>query len=399
MKTELKTYSVKEICEGFVYNELEGKGLFGLSGKLTIQPEYQRNYIYADGKRDVAVIDSMLKGYPLGLIYFNKIDNERFEVLDGQQRITSIGRFVKGKFGILDANGVPQYFSGLPAEKQKEIEDYKLLVYECEGEETDIKEWFKTINITGIPLNEQELLNAIYSGPFVTAAKAEFSNSKNSNVQMWQTYVKGEPNRQGILSIALDWVSEVKISDEEAQKYRLPKKDSYMSKHRRDANIDELKTYFNTVIDWASSIFDMTESEMCGLEWGRLYETYHAKAYNPREIHDKVVSLYANPYVKDRKGIFEYVLGGEQDKKLLNIRVFDDATKKSVYAAQTAKAQATGKSNCPYCAMSENANKNKIWKITEMDADHVTAWSKGGATDRANCEMLCKSHNRAKGNR
>ena len=399
MKTQLKTYTVKEICEGFVYNELEGKGLFGLSGKLTIQPEYQRNYIYADGKRDVAVIDSMLKGYPLGLIYFNKIGIERFEVLDGQQRITSIGRFVRGKFGIVDAKGVPQYFSGLPAEKQKEIEEYKLLVYECEGDETDIKEWFKTINIAGVPLNEQELLNAIYSGPFVTAAKAEFSNSKNSNVQMWQTYVKGEPNRQGILSVALDWASEVKISDEEAKKYKLPKKDSYMAKHRRDASIDELKTYFNTVIDWASSIFDMTESEMCGLEWGRLYETYHKNAYSPKIVHDKVMSLYADSYVKDRKGIFEYVLGGEKDKKLLNVRVFDEATKKSVYAAQTAKAQAAGVSNCPYCAMSDNANKNKIWKLADMDADHVTAWSNGGATDRANCEMLCKSHNRAKGNR
>ena len=224
MKTQLKTYIVKEICEGFVYNELEGKGLFGLSGKLTVQPEYQRNYIYADGKRDVAVIDSMLKGYPLGLIYFNKIDNEHFEVLDGQQRITSIGRFVKGKFGIADANGVPQYFSGLPAEKQKEIEDYKLLVYECEGDETDIKEWFKTINIAGIPLNEQELLNAIYSGPFVTAAKTEFSNSKNSNVQMWQTYVKGEPNRQGILSVALDWVSEVKFLTKKHRNTGCPRK-------------------------------------------------------------------------------------------------------------------------------------------------------------------------------
>lgn len=400
MKPELKKYSVKEICEGFIYNELEGKGLFGLAGKLTIQPEYQRNYIYADGKRDVAVIDSMLKGYPLGLIYFNKIDDEHFEVLDGQQRITSIGRFVKEKFGVADANGIPQYFGGLPAEKQNQIEDYELLVYVCKGEETEIKEWFKTINITGVPLNEQELSNAIFSGPFVTAAKAEFSNSRNANVQMWQTYVRGEPNRQGILSVALDWVSEVMISDEEAKKYKLPKKDSYMAKHRRDANIDELKTYFNTVIDWASSVFDMTESEMCGLEWGRLYETYHKNAYSPKAVQDKVMSLYADPYVKDRKGIFEYVLGGEKDKKLLNVRVFDEATKKSVYAAQTAKAQAESVSNCPYCAMSDkNDIKTKIWKLADMDADHVTAWSKGGATDRTNCEMLCKSHNRAKGNR
>ena len=393
MKTQLKTYTVKEICEGFVYNELEGKGLFGLSGKLTIQPEYQRNYIYADVKRDVAVIDSMLKGYPLGLIYFNKVTAEngdvRFEVLDGQQRITSIGRFLTGEPAIFDANGIPQYFSGLNTETQRLLENYELLVYECEGSETEIKEWFKTINIAGIPLNNQELLNAVYSGEFVTAAKSVFSNSQNANMQKWQTYVSGDPRRQQILETALEWVAahnNLSIGE-------------YMSMHRRDKSIDELKLYFTTVIDWISSVFECTESEMKGLEWGRLYESYHATAYNPSEIQKKVLALYADPYVKDRKGIFEYVLGGEQEKKLLNIRVFDDATKKSVYAAQTAKAQATGRSNCPYCALSENANKNKIWKITEMDADHVTAWSKGGATDRANCEMLCKSHNRAKGNR
>ena len=202
MKTQLKTYIVKEICEGFVYNELEGKGLFGLSGKLTIQPEYQRNYIYADGKRDVAVIDSMLKGYPLGLIYFNKVTAEnseaRFEVLDGQQRITSIGRFLTGKLAIFDANGIPQYFSGLNTETQRLLENYELLVYECEGSETEIKEWFKTINIAGIPLNNQELLNAVYSGEFVTAAKSVFSNSQNANMQKWQTYVSGDPRRQQI---------------------------------------------------------------------------------------------------------------------------------------------------------------------------------------------------------
>ncbi|OWV24377.1 HNH endonuclease [Fibrobacter sp. UWB2] len=399
MISTLKKYTVKQVCEGFVYNELEAKGLFGLSGKLTIQPEYQRNYIYADGKRDVAVIDSMLKGYPLGLIYFNKIDDKHFEVLDGQQRITSIGRFVTGKLAIMDSNKIPQYYSSLPEDKRSLIDNYELLVYECEGTETEIKEWFKTINIVGIPLNDQELLNAIYSGPFVTAAKAEFSNSQNSNMQKWKHYVSGDAKRQLVLSEALDWISNFKILDEECDKLRCTKKEYYMAKHRHDDNINELKTYFNTVIDWVSGVFDMTESEMCGLEWGRLYETFHNKAYNPKEIHDRVISLYADSYVKDRKGIFEYILGGEQDKKLLNVRVFDDATKKSVYAKQTASAKQKGISNCPYCAMSENANKNKIWKLTEMDADHVTAWSKGGATDRNNCEMLCKSHNRAKGNR
>lgn len=192
MKTELKTYTVKEITEGFVYNEFEGKGLFGLSGKLTIQPEYQRNYIYADGKRDVACIDSLMKGYPLGLIYFNKIDEDNYEVLDGQQRITSIGRYVNGKFAI-DFNGNKHYFSGLSQEQQELILNSVLLVYECEGTETEIKEWFKTINIAGVPLNQQELRNAIYSGSFVSLSKQEFSNSQNANQQKWQSYIKGVP--------------------------------------------------------------------------------------------------------------------------------------------------------------------------------------------------------------
>ena len=172
MKTDLRTeITIKDICEGFVYNELEGKGLFGLSGTLTIQPEYQRNYIYADVKRDVAVIQSILKGYPLGLIYFNKVEDNKFEVLDGQQRITSIGRFVTGKFAIQDDNGMQQYFSSLAAELQNKILQTKMLIYECEGTEPEIKEWFKTINIAGVPLNSQELLNAVYSGTFVTLGK------------------------------------------------------------------------------------------------------------------------------------------------------------------------------------------------------------------------------------
>jgi len=186
MKTILKTtYTVKEICEGFFYNELEGKGLFGLNGKLTIQPEYQRNYIYADGKKDVAVIESILNGYPIGLIYFNKVGKDKLEVLDGQQRITSFGRYVTDKFAVKDENGMEQYFNGISKDKQEKIMQTKLTIYECEGTESEIKEWFETINIAGIPLTEQEKLNAIYSGHFVTLAKEEFSNSQNSNVLKW----------------------------------------------------------------------------------------------------------------------------------------------------------------------------------------------------------------------
>lgn len=387
MITNLRTdITVKDICDGFVYNELEGKGLFGLSGKLTIQPEYQRNYIYADGKKDVAVIESILKGYPIGLIYFNKVSDDNLEVLDGQQRITSFGRFVNGKFAIKDENGMEQYFSGIAVDKQEKILNTKLLIYECEGTESEIKEWFKTINIAGVPLNSQELLNAVYSGPFVTLAKEEFSNSQNSNIQKWSAYVSGSANRQDFLERALDWVSKGNIGD-------------YMSRHRKEENITELKTYFNTVIDWVSSIFTDVESEMRGLEWGRLYETYHKNSYDPAKVSEQVHKLYGDPYVKNRKGVFEFILGGSTDTKLLDVRVFDEATKKSVYATQTKAAEAKGISNCSHCAIGHDANKEKIWSLSDMDADHVAAWSKGGATSAENCEMLCKTHNRAKGNR
>jgi uncharacterized protein with ParB-like and HNH nuclease domain len=205
MKTILKTnITVQEICDGFVYNELEGKGLFGLSGRLTIQPEYQRNYIYASdgGKREMAVIESVLKGYPIGLIYFNKVAADNLEVLDGQQRITSLGRFITDKFAILDENGNPQYFGAMAKDKKTKILETKLLIYECEGTESQIKEWFKTINIAGVPLNNQELLNAVYSGPFVTKAKEEFSNSQNANIQKWSAYVSGSANRQEFSNIS-----------------------------------------------------------------------------------------------------------------------------------------------------------------------------------------------------
>ena len=387
MKTTLRIdITIKDICEGFVYNELEGKGLFGLSGKLTIQPEYQRNYIYADGKRDVAVIESILKGYPIGLIYFNKITDDNLEILDGQQRITSIGRFVTGKFAIKDANGMEQYFGGIAKDKQDRILKTKLLIYECEGTESEIKEWFKTINIAGVPLSNQELLNAIYSGPFVTLAKEEFSNSQNSHVQKWSAYISGSVNRQDFLERALDWVSKGDI-------------DNYMSRHRTETKITELKNYFNSVIDWVSSVFIDVENEMRGLEWGRLYETYHKKAYDPKKVSAEVHKLYADPYVKNRKGIFEFILGGMEDTKLIDVRVFDEATKKSVYAKQTEAAKSKSVSNCPHCAIGHDANKEKIWSLIDMDADHVAAWSKGGATDVKNCQMLCKTHNRAKGNR
>ena len=390
MTTELHIeWTVADICKGFVYNELEGKGLFGLDGKLTIQPEYQRHYIYNDGKKDVAVIESILNRYPLGLIYFNLTANGQYEVMDGQQRITSIGRFVTGKFSIEDENGNIQYFSGLPEEQQKLILESKLLVYVCQGEENEVKEWFKTINIVGVPLNEQELRNAIYSGTFVNAAKRVFSNSQNAEIHKWGHYVKGDVKRQEVLRVALEWVCAS----------RGMTVDAYMSMHRHDTQITELENYFRSVIDWVSTTFTMVENNMCGIEWGRLYETYHTTPYSIEHITERVKTLLEDDAVRCSRNIYEYVLGGEQQHALLDVRFFDDKDKKAAFKRQTEKAQKEGVSNCPLCAISDNNNRTRIYKINEMDADHVTAWSKGGATTLDNCEMLCKSHNRAKGNK
>jgi len=388
VNTKLRTdISVADICDGFVYNELEGKGLFGLGGKLTIQPEYQRNYIYAQsgGEKEQDVIHSLLKEYPLGLIYFNKVGEDKFEVLDGQQRITSIGRFVTNKFAIMDGSN-PKYFDSLPADQRAVIQNSTLLIYECEGLEKEIKDWFETINIAGVKLEPQERLNAIYSGSFVTLAKTEFSNSKNANIQKWSAFIKGNANRQDFLERALDWVSKGNIA-------------GYMNSHRHDKDISELKTYFNSVIDWISTVFKDVKKEMQGLEWGELYEKYHSQSYDPKKVSADVSRLYGDSYIKKKRGIFEYILGGLKDTRLLEVRVFDDATKHAVYEKQTSAAKSKKKSNCPLCAIGPDANKTRIYELDEMDADHVAAWSKGGGSSAKNCQMLCTTHNRAKGNR
>lgn len=388
MKTTLHTsWTVGDICKGFIYDQNENKGLYGLDGQLIIQPEYQRNYIYGDGKKDVAVVESLLKGYPLGLIYFVKNADGKYEVLDGQQRITSFARFVNKSWPFaVNWNGKTRYIDSLDLDERKRITEAPLTIYVCEGEPSEIQEWFETINIAGVPLVKQELRNASYHGPFVTKARAVFSNTGNANMNRWKTYVKGDPKRQAVLETALDWVSEGKIDD-------------YMSKHRYDTNIGELAKYFETVIDWIDSVFEYTGSEVCGLEWGRLYRQYHMNAYSKEKVTKRVNELLDDTQVEANRGIFEFILGGEQNTSLLNIRVFDQKTQKTVYEKQTKEAKKKGVSNCPLCTVGHDANKARIYKQNEMEADHVTAWSKGGASDITNCQMLCKTHNRAKGNR
>ena len=269
---------------------------------------------------------------------------------------------------------------------QKKILNTPLTIYECVGEESEIKEWFKTINIVGVPLNDQEFLNAIYSGPFVTRAKEEFSNSQNSNIQKWRSYISGSVDRQEYLECALDWASKGKI-------------EHYMAKHRYDTNIKSLKNYFTSVIDWVSTVFSDVPTEMRGICWGRLYETYMKQPYNPKKVSEKVKELLSDDYVTCRKGVFEFILGGCEHPRLLEVRVFDEPTKKSTYVKQTTAAQKKRVSNCPLCVHGPKSNKKRIWTLAEMDADHVTAWSNGGASDRSNCELLCRTHNQSKGNR
>lgn len=386
MKKELKFYTVAQICEGFVYSRKETKGLFGLNGQLTIQPEFQRNYIYIEGKRDAEVIRSVLNEYPLGLFYFNQLDDGRLEVLDGQQRITSLGRFVTGDFGLLE-NGVPKYFCDM-AERQQLILNMELPVYVCQpATAEELRRWFEVVNIKGIEINNQERRNAYYSGPFVTLAKQEFSNSQNAKVQRWSSYIKGAVNRQDFLERAIDWVSDGKI-------------DEYMLRHRYDDSIEELTTHFNEVISWVDTVFTEVRPEMKGLEWGRLYNTYknRPEVYDKETINKKVTMLYADESVENKRGIYEYVLGGCVDVKLLKIRIFQKNDIATMYTRQTSDAKVLGKSNCPDCVIEGKANKSKIWALKEMEADHVTAWSKGGATKMKNGQMLCKHHNRLKGN-
>lgn len=391
MNTKLiTTWTVSDICSGFHFDAFEGRGLFGLDGKLTIQPEYQRHYIYGDGTRDVAVIKSLLLGYPIGIFYFVRTPEGQLEVLDGQQRITSIGRYVDGLFSV-KLGEHHRHFGALPQEARQRLLSTPLVVYECEGSETEIKQWFRAININGVPLNDQEVLNSVYSGPFVTAAKRVFSNSQDARQNLWRTYVKGDPKRQEVLGVALDWVSG-------------RKREEYLSEHRPGGDITELLGRFEAVIKWAASVFDKVRPEMRGLDWAGMYDAYHGKPLDLVKLNERVEQLMADGGVTDKRGIYPFVLAesqGEHLPQLLQVRLFGEKDKTTAYARQTAAARRRGVSNCPDCALlpATDPRHTRIYTKREMDADHVTPWSRGGATTQRNCQMLCTYHNRSKGNR
>ncbi len=397
MKTELHTdWTVGDICKGFVYNKAEGKGLFGMDGKLVIQPEYQRNYIYETGGRDAAVVETLLKELPIGLLWFVRNAAGMLEILDGQQRVTSFARYVtEGSWGFsVSWGGVEYIFSSLPGNLQERILRTPLTVYVCEGEPSEIQEWFRTINTANLPLTEQELRNAAFHGEFVNDARKVFSNTKSDHMDKWLTYVKGDPKRQEVLEVALDWTT---WNREEKTGKRIS---AFMSEHRHDAEAAAmLQTRFESIIDWIDGLFDWTGKEIRGLEWGRLHRLYSDTAYSRDALNARVEELMGDPQVGNKRGVFEYVLSGETKPELLNVRVFDEKTKAAVYAEQTKDAKEHRHSNCPICAASNGPNANRIWSLKEMDADHITAWSKGGSSDISNCQMLCRVHNQAKGNK
>lgn len=388
---------IRDIIDSAVFDTSENRGLFALNGHIIVQPKYQRYYIYDDGKRDVKVIESICSGLPIGMIslYLPGITDQNdgkpvAEVLDGQQRITTIIRFCTGKFSIEDSNGKTQYFDSLPDETQNKILDTEIPASICTGGEQMRNDWFRTINMQGVALTDMEILNCVYSGEHVEELKKVFSKSSPYFENTASQYVKGDPKRQEIMEVAIKMVD--------------PDVEGYLAANRHNPDISVVNNKFHAVIDWVDATFPKYYKEMLGRDWGRLYDTYHNTFINSTALGTLVDSLMGDEAVTDKKGIFEYALKklatGVEDKTLLNIRVFDDKTKRTVYTQQTAAAEANGVSNCPECAANANdPNHTKIYDIKEMDADHVTAWSNGGQTTIGNCTMLCRHHNRSKGNR
>ena len=385
MNIELHEIPVREIIAGYI-DDAEN-GVRGYNGRLNIRPAFQREFIYKDKQRD-EVIYTVRKNFPLNVMYWVKSDGGNFEVLDGQQRTISICQYVTNCFSVM-IDGMPRSFNNLTEEEQNQILDYPLMIYICEGTNREKLDWFKIINIAGEELTDQELRNAVYTGEWLTDAKRHFSRTQCPAYQIGSDYLNGTAIRQDYLETVIKWIATRDSMEIE----------NYMAQHQHDVNSNELWLYFQSVINWINTTFPVYHREMKGLDWGRLYEAYHNNAYNNINIPAKVQELYEDYAVENKKGIFEYVLGGCVHPNLLNIRLFDKSMKATAYNQQTAEAQKNGVSNCPLCAVGHDNNRNRIYQLNEMDADHVTAWSNGGVTDIDNCQMLCITHNRAKGNR
>ena len=358
MKIELHEISVRDLVED--YRDSQEDGVTGYGGRLHIRPKYQREFVYKDRQRD-AVIETLRKGFPLNVMYWVKNDADHFEVLDGQQRTISICQYVVGDFSINE-----EYFHTLTDDQQEQILAYRLMVYFCEGSDSEKLDWFRTINIAGDRLTDQELRNAVYTGPWLTSAKRYFSKSGCAAHALSDKYVKADYIRQELLELALGWISGDRIRQ-------------YMADHQHDANANALWLYFQQVIAWAETTFSTYRREMKGLPWGELYNKYKDSPLDTASLEAEVSRLMQDDEVQKKAGIYLYVLNG--DERHLNLRAFDRSTARTAYERQQGR--------CPHCG--------KHFEIGQMEADHITPWSKGGKTLPENCQMLCRHCNRRKG--
>ena len=358
MNIELKEITIQELSDGFQDNNEDG--VVGFGGKLDIRPPYQREFIYKDKQRD-AVINTITKNFPLNVMYWAVREDGTFEVIDGQQRTISICQYIDGDFAFQN-----RYFHNLKADEKEKILNYTLMVYVCSGTESEKLEWFKTINIAGEKLTEQELRNAVYTGSWVSDAKRYFSKSGCVAYNIGSDYLNGSPIRQEFLETAIDWISEGKI-------------ENYMATHQHDPNATALWLYFQSVITWVNATFTVKRKKfMKGIQWGLFYNKYKDVVFDTKAIEEETARLIADDEVEKKSGIYAYIL--TKDERYLGIRTFSDSVKQKVYENQ--------KGICPIC-------KNHF-DISEMEGDHITPWVEGGKTIEENCQMLCKDDNRRK---
>ena len=357
MKIEPRNIKVKDVFAG--YKDSDEEGVTGYGGKLDIRPKYQREFVYDDKKR-AAVINTIKNGFPLNVMYWAKTGEDTYEVLDGQQRTISFCQYLNGDFSFEG-----KYAHNLTNDEREKIENYELLVYICEGTDSEKLDWFKIVNIAGEKLTDQELRNAVYAGPWLTDAKRHFSKTGCPAYGLADKYMAGSPIRQDYLEAVLRWISDGEIEE-------------YMASHQHDENASELWQYFQTVISWVETIFPVYRKEMKGLDWGRLYNEYHEMSYNAQDLEEDIQQLMQDEDVTNKRGIYEYLL--TWDTKFLNIRAFPESMKREAYERQ--------KGICAKCG--------EHFEINEMEADHITPWKEGGKTVEENCQMLCRECNRRK---
>lgn len=367
MKIEPKRIKIREVFESYADNGDDG--VFAYGGRLAIRPPYQREFVY-DNNQAEAVLQTVLKGFPLNVMYWVRVGNDRFEVLDGQQRTLSVMQYLKHQFSI-SLDGKKYYWDALPDDKYNAIMDYEFMVYICEGEPSEKLEWFRVVNIAGEKLSEQELRNSVYTGEWLYDAKQHFSKRNCAAKLMADKYIIGDPNRQELLEKALRGICEAQGIKEITE---------YMAQHKSDADADELWQYFQDVIHWAEKIFPNYFPDMKGLDWCHLYNEYHSRNYNSSVMGAEVKRLHEDEEVQKPKGIYEFLLCRDTDPfagRLLNLRAFDKRDKMAAYSRQDGKCAACGK---PFA-------------FEEMEGDHIKPWSKGGQTTPDNCQMLCKPCN------